>query len=281
MGHAQVETADPGRPYAQVAMNISALLRALSLDAGSLRVSEIAYHADVWQPHHAHEQTTVTLVLGGALRESVGRHEEVARALSVVVKPGGTEHADRFGSRGARTLQIGLETGFAAALSDWDSRLGHWRWHHGGAAVPAFLRLLSVFRRQGSGAREVEDRVYDVLAVLSQPRDRAERKSPPQWLELVRDELDAAGRVAVRDLARSAGVHPVYLARQFRRFFGCSITEHARRRRVQVAAQQLSGSKTPLSVVSYTSGFADQSHMCRVFKSDTGLTPSVFRQLTK
>jgi AraC family transcriptional regulator len=263
-------------------MNISALLRALSFDdAGSLRVSEIAYHADVWQPRHAHEQTTVTLVLGGALRESVGHHEEVARALSVVVKPGGTEHADRFGRRGARTLQIGLETRFAAGLSDWDSRLGHWRWHHGGAAVPAFLRLLSVFRREGSSVRDVEDRVYDVLAVLSQPTDRSESRSPPRWLELVRDELDAAGRVAVRDLARSAGVHPVYLARQFRRFFGCSITEHARRRRVQVAAQQLSGSDIPLSVVSYTSGFADQSHMSRVFKSDTGLTPSLFRRLTK
>jgi AraC family transcriptional regulator len=262
-------------------MNTSTLLHARSLDdAGDLRVSEIAYHADVWQPRHAHEQTTVTLVLGGALRESVGRHEEVARALSVVVKPAGTEHADRFGRQGARTLQIGLETRFAAGLSDWDSRLGHWRWHHAGPAVPAFLRLLSVFRREGSSARDVEDGVYDVLAVLSQPLDRVESKSPPRWLELVRDELDASGRVAVRDLARSARVHPVYLARQFRRFFGCSITEHARRRRVQVVAQQLSGSDTPLSVVSYTSGFADQSHMCRIFKSDTGLTPGVFRRLT-
>jgi AraC family transcriptional regulator len=263
-------------------MNTSALLHTRSLDdAGNLRVSEIAYHADVWQPRHAHEQTTVTLVLGGTLRETVRRHEEVARALSVVVKPGGTEHADRFGRGGARTLQIGLETRFAAALSDWDSRLGDWRWHHGGAAVPAFLRLLSVFRREASSAREVEDRVYDVLAALSRPLDRVQGKSPPRWLELVREELDAAGRVAVRDLARSAGVHPVYLARQFRRFFGCSVTEHARRHRVQVAAQQLSGSGTPLSVVSYTSGFADQSHMCRIFKSHTGLTPSLFRQLTR
>jgi AraC-like DNA-binding protein len=35
----------------------------------------------------------------------------------------------------------------------------------------------------------------------------------------------------------------------------------------------------PLSLVSYTAGFADQAHMCRVFRAATGVTPGAFRAL--
>jgi len=52
-----------------------------------IRVLENAYAPHLRQAHHAHETTTVSLVLAGALRESVGAAEEIAQTLSVVVKP--------------------------------------------------------------------------------------------------------------------------------------------------------------------------------------------------
>jgi AraC family transcriptional regulator len=76
-----------------------------------------------------------------------------------------------------------------------------------------------------------------------------------------------------------ADVHPVYLARQFRRWFGCSITEHVGRRRVQRAAAAIATSAGSLSVISYQNGFADQPHMSRVFSREVGVTPATFRAL--
>jgi AraC family transcriptional regulator len=73
-------------------------------------------------------------------------------------------------------------------------------------------------------------------------------------------------------------MHPVSLARAFRRAHGCSITWYRRRSRVRRAADLLT-TAMPLADVAMESGFTDQSHFCRVFKVETGLTPSVYRRL--
>jgi hypothetical protein len=70
---------------------------------GSPRVREVTYSANLLQARHAHEETTITLVVAGSLRETVGRAQEIARALSIVVNPGDTERADQVGAQGKRT----------------------------------------------------------------------------------------------------------------------------------------------------------------------------------
>jgi AraC family transcriptional regulator len=85
----------------------------------------------------------------------------------------------------------------------------------------------------------------------------------------------------VHALAASADVHPVYLARQFRRFYGCSVSEYIQQRRLQRTADLMTSGDEPLSVVSYRAGFADQAHMCRVFRAHMGITPGTFRQLAR
>jgi AraC family transcriptional regulator len=193
-----------------------------------LRVREQTYEPGLRQARHAHAETTVTIVVAGSLRERVGRVDEIARPLSVVVKPGGTEHADEFGPHGARTLQIAL-IGDAAGAADWEVALRTWRWTHAGPAVRSFLALLRAVRSATSDGRngelpdEIEYATHDVLAALGRQSGATHRMTPPNWLRLVREELDDAAHVTprVRVLAASAGVHPVYLARQFRRFYGC------------------------------------------------------------
>lgn len=252
-----------------------------------LRVSEQVYQPGLRQPRHAHAETTVTIVIGGSLRERVGRTDEIARPLSVVVKPGGTEHADEFGPDRTRTLQIALTGADATNAAAWERTLRTWRWTHAGPAVRSFLALLRVVRSAGSKpeserAGDVECAAHDVLAALCvQPDHR--HSSPPRWLATVREALDDVGPTSrrVRALAASAGVHPVYLARQFRRFYGCSVTEHLQQRRLQATAHLVASSGDPLSLVSYSAGFADQAHMCRVFRAHTGVTPGTFRALAR
>jgi len=246
-----------------------------------LSVSENRYSSEV-QPRHAHAETTVTILLAGQLREWVGLREEIARPLSIVVKPRDTEHTNEFGA-GVRTLQIKLSPDASASLESADKSFREWRWHHAGPAVPAFLRVLKVLRASADedcNGERLEETAFDALAALTLERDGTCHGAPPQWLAEIKQTLDESMRPpSVKQLATRAGVHSVYLARQFRRWFGHSITEHLARRRLQRVAGLMDCRGKPLSLVAYESGFADQSHMCRFLSRETGLTPKAYRAL--
>lgn len=242
----------------------------------SPRVREVTYRPRLLQPRHAHEETTVTLVVAGTLRETVGRAQEIARALSIVVKPGDTEHADHFGEQGTRTVQISLTIEEAVALREWEPAARQWRWMHAGPAVPAFLRLHAMVRARPHDGVLIDRGVIDVLSSLRAIAD-APRRDPPAWLVRVREEMDDVGSgVRVREIAARAGVHPVYLARRFRRFFGSSVVSYLQRGRVTRAADLIASSSLPLSTVAFEAGFADQSHLNRSFRAGTGFTPGAY-----
>lgn len=79
-------------------------------------------------------------------------------------------------------------------------------------------------------------------------------------------------------LARAVERHPAHLAKQFRLRFGVSIGEYVRRLRVQDVARRLAESGEPLARVAVDAGFADQSHMHRVFVARMGVTPGAYRR---
>jgi AraC family transcriptional regulator len=242
--------------------------------------AELSYAENQRQCRHAHEETTISIVLRGSLVERVARTEEVARPLSVVVKPSGTEHEDRFGPGGACILQIRLASDLTNRLRDWQSPIEQWRWTHGGPGVAPFLHVLRLVRHRGAGAQPILDAVTEVIAALSANHSKPNRNAP-RWLELVREQIDDSHtrKPRVHALARAAHVHPVYLAREFRRYFGVSVTEYMQCRRVQRAAALLVDTRTSLSSLSYDAGYTDQSHFCRIFKRETGLTPVAYREL--
>ncbi|MGH7556393.1 MAG: helix-turn-helix domain-containing protein [Gemmatimonadota bacterium] len=235
------------------------------------RVREIAYAPSQRQAFHAHDLDGITLVIGGAIRETVGRHEEVATCLSVVVKPAGVVHADEVGPRGARIVQVLLD-------GEVDG-LGPWRWMHAGAGVSG---LLALRRLLADGDEGLEDHVLDLLGEVTRV-DTPARHDPPGWLKRVKEALDDALSESppVRDLAREASVHPVSLARAFRRHYGTSITEYRRRQRIRRAARTIEWSNNHLTRVAYATGFSDHPHMCREIRAATGLTPSELQELAR
>jgi len=243
----------------------------------------IRYRPDWRQERHHHDRTSLTIVFDGSLDEVVGRSRETAGPLSVVYKPAGTEHANRMGPRGAATVQIAFEPDYLSA--DRPDPPDEWGWAHGGPPARSFLELVRCWAAGGESEEEIERRLIDLLAEVPGTGAGHEvepgAKGPPGWLARVVEEVEDTFRSPslVRDLAAGAGVHPVALARAHRRHFGRSITERIHRRRVSEAAALLASRDRRLSSVAYAAGFADQSHLTRLFKRETGLTPGAYRRM--
>lgn len=220
---------------------------------------------------------SVTLLLTGTLREQVGRVEEIARPLSLVVKPIDVEHVNEFGPDGARTVQIILDEAESRLLGESNAAMTRWSWMHAGCATAPFLSLAAAIRHGTPGY--IEQRAIEALAAVDCGPD--EVHAPPAWLARVREHIDDEHQaIAVTELARTAGVHAVYLARMFRRYVGCSITDYRKRRRVQRVARDVSArSRESLSTIAHAAGYADHAHMCREFRNVAGITPSGFRSI--
>jgi AraC family transcriptional regulator len=239
---------------------------------GGIRLIEAAYAPGTRFAPHAHDRGNISLILRGQIEETVGADEVCATTCGVVVKPAGTVHSNRFGPDGARTLVI-----------ETPHSLNDWRWFHAGPVSASALRVYRAFGEDDDPG-DVDGRLTELIAIIEdQVRSRLAAATTPPWVTRVRDAIHDSfpHAVSVSDLANTFDVHPVYLTRAFRARFGCAVTEYVQRLRVRVAAHRLACSTEPLCDVAGATGFADQAHLTRVFKRDTGVTPGQFRRMAR
>jgi AraC family transcriptional regulator len=239
------------------------------------------YSPGCCHPPHAHDQLHLSLALRGRIAERVGDTIEHAGALSAVVKDPGVTHADEFGRTGAVMARLVIpEHRFADLVPDKGDAPA-WAWTHDPAAATPFLRLVERAAR-GQKVFSVDDGdVVDLLAAFAPAPAGLARGVPPRWLRLVMEQLHDAdsANLTVRDLARSAEVHPVYLARAVRRWYGTSPAAELRRARLRRAADAIAHRAGTATSIAHRTGFSDQPHLCRVFSKATGLTPGHYSRL--
>lgn len=248
--------------------------------SGGLRLVVTDYLSGERMAPHWHPGTQVSMVLRGAVQEGVGGREHQGTAGAVVVKPAGTVHRNVFGPAPVRMLSINLVS-VGPDAEDQAAALRGWRWMDGGPASRALWRLLATARAEPERAPALlADAFWEMVDALDDGAAAPQSSAPPPWLRRVRDLLhDSAGAAPpVRDLAWAAGVHPVYLARAFRRAYGVPVTEYARRLRVRAAADRVASTALPLARIACEAGFADQAHLTRELRRETGLTPGALRR---
>jgi AraC-like DNA-binding protein len=93
-----------------------------------------------------------------------------------------------------------------------------------------------------------------------------------------REALAAAPERSLPELARALAVSPHHLSRVFRSATGHTISRHRMRLRARTALERLAGGESDLARLAADLGFADQSHLCRVLRRETGQTPSALRR---
>jgi len=95
--------------------------------------------------------------------------------------------------------------------------------------------------------------------------------------ELISENL--AGDIGLALIARECGLSPTHFARAFKESVGLPPHQWLLVRRVEVAKDLLRRGNMSIADVALETGFADQSHLTRVFSRLAGVTPKAWRVL--
>lgn len=238
------------------------------------------YEGGLRIPPHASPCATLCLALDGGYWEHYGRTRLRCEPATLVFHPAGDVHENVISDAGSRCLNVTVHASLLETLSDGArSRLESGNALRGVPRRFAFDLYGALRRGADDAVLEAEELLLTLLADLGrQPALRISR-TPPGWLERVRERVhdDFAHRLELEGLAATAGVHRVSLARAWRAHFGCTIGQYVRQRRVEFACRQLIAGRAGVSRIALAAGFSDQSHLTHTFRALVGLTPGAFR----
>lgn len=253
----------------------------------NLEVDGFAFTETVHKPNqtlarHYHEHANIAFVLRGSFKELLDRRGFECGPQSLIIKPAGEAHANRYERAGMHCFLIEVKPQKVEALrplSKTFDRVNHVR----GVTYSLLARRIWKEMRVMDSASPlaIEGLTLELLAELSRHSSLVSERQFPFWLKRVIEILHAhfSEPVSLASVAKMVDVHPVHLAREFRRFYGCTLGDYVRRLRIEFACQKLSTSDMPLAEISLAAGFSHQAHFSRIFKRQISITPREFRSL--
>lgn len=241
------------------------------------------YRAAARQAAHSHDALHFSVVLRGLVTETVGGVTEYASPLCVVAKDPGLVHANEWGIAGARLARLSLRDGTLADLMDDPGRVVGWRWTQDPRVARPFLRLVERRHHGESMFHRDDSDLLDLVAAFTARRTVDPSGIPPAWLRDVMESLHAEWhpQLTGADLASRARVHPVYLARCIRRWYGVGLGDVLRHERLRRALAAVANTSMRLSVVAQEQGYADQAHLNRDIRAAIGVAPGRYRALLR
>jgi AraC family transcriptional regulator len=231
-------------------------------------------------PVHTHENAFLCFVVDGICEESSGGRTKTVHPSALMFHPAGEPHADRWHDMGGRSFHVDISEARARAIAENARVLNIPAVFEHGMVPWLARRLYGEYRRRDDLALlAMEGLVLEILAEVSRHRVHPER-TPPRWLLRARDLLQArfTEDLTLNEIGTEVGVHPVHLARVFRRQFNCTPGDYVRRLRVDAACRLLATSELPLVEIALTAGFADQSHFTKTFRRLVQMTPGQYRR---
>lgn len=253
-----------------------------SVEVGGMVFTETAHKPNQTLAKHFHEQANLAFILNGSFTETVDRKTFECGPQSLMIKPAGEAHANEYGRAGMHCLLMEVRPQKLESLHHL-SRAFNQVNHVRGARLS--MLAMGIYKEMllmdSVSNLAIEGLSLELVAELSRHPDLRREHKPPRWLQRASEILHAQFSESLNftTIANEAGVHPVHLAREFRRFFGCTPGEYLRALRIEFACRKLSTSQMPLIEISLAAGFSHQAHFSRLFKRHVGMTPSEFRSL--
>lgn len=250
-------------------------------DVGAVALAELRPTVPEHEVHeHTHDDAHFLLLLQGNYLSSARGMPEVCSKRALVLNPPGTTHRDCF--RGLDGLFFTVSVPSAV----WEQAESRRPLPTSAVKLPGstLVRAACLWRElrawDSASPLAVEGGFEELLDAAAELVQGNVAEGPP-WLERAREILADEWRrtPALAELAQQVDVHPVYLARAFRRRYGCSPGAYLRHCRMERAIGLLDDARLSVAEVAATCGFVDQAHFSHAFRRAHRVTPSQYRAL--
>jgi AraC family transcriptional regulator len=256
-------------------------MTALSHTGGNRWVSSVRavrYRPASRMAPHWHDQASLGLVLSGHYLDRIRGQETEHRSGHLLFCPAFETHAQVFSKFGAfklllRPTQEALDYLAERMALDGAPFVHSTRLAGIGAQLAAELRS-----SDGSSGIIIEGLIGEMLGLLG--RSASGPRGVPDPLTRAAYEFvveRACAGLSVGQVAEAVGGNPLRLSLDFRRAYGMTIGQHARKVRLSRAMERLALGGASLSEVAGEAGFYDQAHFTRAFKAAFGMAPGRFR----
>lgn len=253
-----------------------------SMESKDWRLTYVDYSSGQCTSTHSHEHAYLGVTIEGSSTQTCANSIRTSGPWTAIFHPAGEEHCDQFHDRGAKEFNIEISKTGLRRLCDYfripDCAVQIER----GKVSWLAARLYDEFHLMDDLSwMAIEGLFIELMAEVI--RHNLKRSSPRTlpWIsqvqELIHDRYTE--RLTLFDLASAVSVHPVHLAREFRRRMGCTIGQHIRQLRIEHACRMLAKGSSSLADIALASGFADQSQFTKTFTNLVGMSPSRFRHL--
>ncbi|MBS1726223.1 MAG: helix-turn-helix transcriptional regulator [Armatimonadetes bacterium] len=250
----------------------------------SVVVTEALYPSEVMGELHAHSWPYFKVVLNGMYRELEKNRSIEHHRQSIATQPKDEPHRTHIAACGLHYLRVDLAPSFIDQIDDrLDCKQRNLFWEpqniKSGPLLHLGSKLYSAWKNWDFASPLIlEGLILEITGEVL--RANQPEHAYPAWMKKLEDRLQSnleAG-TSLADLSLELGVHPVMMARWFRRKHRQSIGEYVRALRVERATHDLLHSNLTLGEIAIRAGFADQSHFGRVVKRLTGATPGDIRR---
>jgi AraC family transcriptional regulator len=253
----------------------------LNREVAGFRLTETVYGARLKLPRHSHERPYFCFILQGVYGETYGERLRVCRRSMLVFHPSGEVHSQHFNEGPGRLFRVEMSHGLLERVREHRVALDDAVEFHDGSLPWLAAKLHQEFREMDEvSPLAIEGLALEIVAEAARRSLRASGPKPPRWLEQAREIIHARAfeRLTLAAVAETVGVHPVYLAREFRRHYRSPVGEYVRRLRIEFACREISRTDIPLVEIAMACGFYDQSHFSKTFKRLVRVTPAEFRR---
>ncbi|MGE0239884.1 MAG: AraC family transcriptional regulator [Parvibaculaceae bacterium] len=232
-------------------------------------------------PRHTHDQFGLGVIHHGAHRSLSGRGMVEAGTGDVItVNPGEVHDGAPIGDEGRAWRILYFDPAVIATAVDDMSEGGTkaFEFAHpvisGGLLARRFGALFAAMTNDdGTAAALAREETLFILLSHLRPKDGGSATVPDnvRAAQLL-IETDPTAPLTLARLAQEAGLSKFQLLRAFCKAFGLTPHAYVMQRRIALA-RRLIAARSPLAAAAHAAGFADQSHMTRIFVRKYGVSP--------
>ncbi len=236
------------------------------------------YH-EVGTPWHYHENPYFMYVLNGNMKDCNSKVKSLCPAGSLMFNNWQEAHYGSKHSAEASGFHLEFErkwlkeNGIPLNLWEGSQLIENPKLHL------LFARLYHEFLISDNYSDvSVEVLLLQICDALSNLKEFNAQKNP-NWVDDLKELLHYdTSTLSLDYLSNELNVHPVHISRAASKHLSMSLGEYIRQHKVKKAIPLLLNSKNSLTEIAYETGFSDQSHFNRVFKSIFNINLSTYRK---